>query len=45
MKLLKFYIMDFFKSYDENIKIRVIGRVEEFTQRYNSRNKKGRRKD
>ena len=27
MKLLKFYIMDFFKSYDENIKIRVIGRV------------------
>ena len=29
MKLLKFYIMDFFKSYDENIKIRVIGRVED----------------
>ena len=29
MKLLKFYIMDFFKSYDENIKIKVIGRVKD----------------
>ena len=29
MKLLKFYIMDFFKSYDENIKIKVIGKVSE----------------
>ena len=29
MKLLKFYIMDFFKSYDENIKINVIGRVKD----------------
>lgn len=29
MKLLKFYIMDFFKSYDENIKIKVIGKVKD----------------
>ena len=27
MKLLKFYILDFFKSYDENIKVNVIGRI------------------
>ena len=27
MKLLKFYISDFFKSYDENIKINVLGRI------------------
>ena len=27
MKLLKFYILDFFKSYDENIKENVIGRI------------------
>lgn len=29
MKLLKFYIIDFFKSNDENIKVRVIGKIEE----------------
>ncbi len=29
MKLLKFYILDFFKSYDNNIKVRVIGRTDE----------------
>lgn len=27
MKLLKFYILDFFKSYDENIKVNVIGKI------------------
>ena len=27
MKLLKFYILDFFKSYDDNIKVNVIGRI------------------
>lgn len=27
MKLLKIYILDFFKSYDENIKVNVIGRI------------------
>lgn len=27
MKLLRFYILDFFKSYDENIKVNVIGRI------------------
>ena len=27
MKLLKFYILYFFKSYDENIKVNVIGRI------------------
>lgn len=27
MKLLKFYILDFFKSYDNNIKVNVIGRT------------------
>ena len=29
MKLLKFYILDFFKSYDENIKVNVIGRMSD----------------
>lgn len=29
MKLLKFYILDFFKSYDNNIKVRVIGRMDD----------------
>ena len=29
MKLLKFYILDFFKSYDNNIKVRVIGRIDD----------------
>ena len=29
MKLLKFYILDFFKSYDNNIKVRVIGRTDD----------------
>lgn len=28
MKLLKFYILDFFKSDDSNIKVRVIGKIE-----------------
>lgn len=32
MKLLKFYILDFFSSYDSNIKIRVIGKVDELTK-------------
>lgn len=29
MKLLKFYILDFFKSDDNNIKVKVIGRMED----------------
>ena len=29
MKLLNFYILDFFKSYDENIKVNVIGRMSD----------------
>ena len=29
MKLLKFYILDFFKSDDNNIKVKVIGKIEE----------------
>ena len=29
LKLLKFYILDFFKSYDNNIKVKVIGRKED----------------
>lgn len=29
MKLLKFYILDFFKSDDNNIKVKVIGKVDE----------------
>lgn len=32
MKLLKFYILDFFKSDDNNIKVRVIGRIEDLPQ-------------
>lgn len=28
MKLMKFYIIDFFKSYDENIRVRIIGKAE-----------------
>ena len=29
MKIIKFYILDFFKSYDENIKVNVIGRMSD----------------
>ena len=29
MKLLKLYISDFFKSYDDNIKVNVLGRVND----------------
>ena len=29
IKLLKFYIIDFFKNNDENIKVRVIGKIED----------------
>ena len=29
MKLLKYYILDFFKSNDDNIKVKVIGKIEE----------------
>lgn len=36
MKLLKFYILDFFKSYDNNIKVRVIGRKQDLPKELNS---------
>ena len=29
MKLLKYYILDFFKSNDDNVKVKVIGKIEE----------------
>lgn len=32
MKLLKFYISDFFKSYDDNIRVRVIGKREDISK-------------
>lgn len=32
MKLLKFYILDFFKSYDSNIKIKVLGRKSDLSK-------------
>lgn len=32
MKILKFYISDFFKSYDSNIKIKVLGRMADLSQ-------------
>ncbi len=36
MKLLKFYILDFFSSYDNNIKVKVIGKREDLSKELNS---------